>query len=293
VNCKHLKLVIIAATVIVSPCLSAHSRGALNLQAYLGFIKVNQLPVGQTGINPMRLKAINETATELGARGALAYRSIQINHTLQEESHVLDGIFNFNRLLLPHNVLPPVLQTSKNSMVIDNSNTVRGDAKTYALIKPARFVTTAPTWRTYLWMNYSAPPMPNKILLPTTQTEATAWNNSIAIGWHQGLEQANNIFNLNLNRLKRDINGMILYKRLLAQHMISAPYVSSSKLGITGNSQQLRINDYVKRITDPAQLQPNSKKWSALLTDQSNNCRTAQCRAAIAKANVPDLEPSK
>ena len=101
----------------------------------------------------------------------------------------------------------PVISQASGTLNLASDISIRGDSQTYMLIKPARFVTTAPTWRTYLWMDYSAPPMPNKILLPTTQTEATAWNNSIAIGWHQGLEQANNIFNLNLNRLKRDING--------------------------------------------------------------------------------------
>ena len=236
----------------------------------MGFVKVDELPSGATNVNPMRLDAVKQTATEVGARGALAYRSIQINHTLTQESTILDNIFNFNRLLLPHHVLPPVIQTSNNSMVIDNPNTIRGDAKTFELIQPAKFVTVAPTWRTYLWMNFPPPPVPNKVLLPKNKTEAVTWNNAIAVGWREGLQQANNIFKLNLNHLKRDINGMILYKKLLAEHMISAPYVSSSSLGITGNSQQLRINDYIKRITSPAQLQPNSKKWSAILTDLSH-----------------------
>jgi defect in organelle trafficking protein DotC len=272
VNCKSLKIIAISTitTLLFNTPAQALFNSAPSLQAYLGFVKVNDLPSSNGKINPMRLAAIKQTAAATGARGALAYRSIQINHTLQQESKVLDGIFNFNRLLLPHHVLPPVLQSSNNSMIIDNQNTIRGDSKTYELIQPAKFVTTAPTWRTYLWMNFQPPTMPNKVLLPKTQAEATAWNNAIATGWHQGLQQANNIFNVNLSRLKRDINGMILYKKLLAQHMISAPYVSSSNLGITGNSQQLRINDYIKRITSPAQLQPNSKKWSAILTDLSN-----------------------
>jgi defect in organelle trafficking protein DotC len=243
----------------------------LNLQAYLGFVKINQLPTNEKNISPIRLAAIKDTATTIGARGALAYRSIQINHILKKESNLLDGIFNFNRLLLPNHILPPIIQASKNSMTINDTNTIRGDSTTYELIKPARFVSVSPTWRDYLWMNYPPPVMPNKVLLPKTQAEAIAWNNFLAIGWRQGLDQANQIFNLNLSRLKRDVNGMILYKKLLAERIISPPYISSAKLGITGNSQQLRINDYVKRITNPAQLQPNSHNWNAVLINKSNS----------------------
>ena len=197
-----------------------------NLQAYLGFVKINQLPNNIKDISPIRLSAIKETATTIGARGALAYRSIQINHILNKESNLLDGIFNFTRLLLPNHILPPIIEASKDSMILNDPNTIRGDSTTYRLIKPAHFVTVAPTWRDYLWMNYPTPTMPNKLLLPQTQAEAIAWNNYLAIGWRQGLEQANDIFTLNLNRLKRDINGMILYKRLLAQRIVTAPNIA-------------------------------------------------------------------
>ena len=60
--------------------------------------------------------------------------------------------------------------------------------------------------------------------------------------------------------------GMILYRRLLTLHMVSAPFVASADLGVTGNATHLRINDQVLRITAQSALQPNAKKWRPVIT---------------------------
>ena len=45
----------------------------------MGFIDVNKMPQGPQTISPIRLKALQETATLLGAQGALAWRAWHIN----------------------------------------------------------------------------------------------------------------------------------------------------------------------------------------------------------------------
>ena len=74
------------------------------------------------------------------------------------------------------------------------------------------------------------------------------------------------IFTANLNHLKRDMIGIILYRKLLAEHIVSAPFVAKAKLGVTGNATQLRINDEILRITAQSQLQPNPMKWRPIIT---------------------------
>jgi len=243
--------------------ISTISQGSV--KAYIGYVNISSLPANKSPMSSMRRDAIQQTASTLGARGALAYRSLQINHLLNNQSRLLDGIFNFNRLLLPHNVLPPVLETSSNSMSENSNTAIRGSSRTYRLIQQAKFVTVAPTWRSYLIMNYKKPEVPSHILLPQNRDEAQLWNQSLTQGWKQGIIQANQIFEANLNRLKRDIDGMILYQRLLTQRMISAPKVTTTKLGITGNAQQININDYIKLITRSAQLQTDSRQWRAII----------------------------
>ena len=81
-------------------------------------------------------------------------------------------------------------------------------------------------------MSYKKPSLPNKSLLPTNRAEAYAWDEYLQDGWKQGLRQANDIFSANLNRLKRDFTGMVLYRKLLAQDMISSPTVAKADLGV-------------------------------------------------------------
>ena len=66
--------------------------------AELGYVNINSLPDGNGSINPVRLQALRETATTLGARGALAWRSEHIDAALSEEASNLDHVFYFNVL---------------------------------------------------------------------------------------------------------------------------------------------------------------------------------------------------
>lgn len=237
----------------------------LSLAANVGYVNVSSLPASTADISPIRLQAIRETATQLGARGGLAWRALQIDHSLSGQAEYLDHVFDFNQLLLPHNVLPPVLSEADDSINQQNGLALRLASKTYNLVSNARFVTAPPTWRTYLWMHYDKPDMPDHTLLPNTQPEAKLWNFYLKQGWKEGLQQANSIFSINLNRLKRDYKGMVLYRKLYAEHMVSAPYVASTDLGVTGDANHIRINDRVLRITALSKMQTNSNDWNPIL----------------------------
>lgn len=248
----------------------AFASGALASQnipvAEMGYVSLGNYVPGSRYISPIRLQALRETAIHLGATGALAWRAKHIDAALTKQSTYLSHVFNFQQLLLNHNVLPPVLVEATDLLNLASNDAVRTASKTYKILEQARFVTTAPTWRTYLWMDYKKPTLPNYTLLPKNRAEAAAWNKFIKVGWKEGLQQANDIFSVNLHRLKRDYTGMVLYRKLLAQHIVSAPYVAQADLGVTGNSKQIRINDRVLRITSHSKLQTNSSKWTPVLT---------------------------
>ncbi len=234
--------------------------------ATMGYVKIQQLPRSIRPISPIRLQALRETATSLGAQGALAWKSERINDTLKRESRYLDQIFDFNRLLIDRNILPPIVVESNGDLHLSDPSTIRQAAKTYRIVASARFVTAPPTWRDYLPMHYPIPTMPNTSLLPKTQSENAAWNYYIRKGWHLGLQQAATIFSSNLSRLKRNYLGIILYRQLLAKNMISAPIISTADLGITGNQHYIRIQDQVMRITAQSALNLKSKQWKPILT---------------------------
>ena len=115
-------------------------------------------------------------------------------------------------------------------------------------------------------MSYNKPSTPEKSLLPKNNSESVVWNQALKAGWTQGLTQANEIFANNLNRMKRDMNGMVLYRKLLASNMVTAPYVSKADMGVTGNDKEIRINDKVLRIAANSKLIPNASKWKPVIT---------------------------
>lgn len=237
-----------------------------HISADIGYVQMPHLPPGGDQINPIRFAAIREAATSLGAQGGLAWEGEQLDCSLSAQSIFLDQVFDFNQLLLGHNVLPPVLAESQDNLDLANDSTLRIAAKTYRIIQPAKFVTAPPNWRNYLWMHFNKPSTPDHSLLPTSKAEAKVWNYFLKTGWINGVKQADAIFTNNLNRLKRDMTGMVLYRQLLVQKMVSAPFVAKAQLGITGDATQMRIDDQILRITAQSQLQTNSSKWKPVIT---------------------------
>jgi defect-in-organelle-trafficking protein DotC len=211
----------------------------------------------------IREMALKETALSLGAQSALAWRAKYINEQLVKQSRRLDAIYDFNSLVLEHSILPPVLLEGRNTLNLADTQTIRISDRTYKVSKQARFVTTPPNWRQYLWMDYKQPEYPHLTLLPKTKDERLLWENCIEKGWKNGIEQANTIFEESIARIKEDFTGMILYRKLLAMNMVSPPYVSDTDLGVTGDGGEIRIDDRVLRITALPALNVNSNEWRA------------------------------
>lgn len=221
-------------------------------------------------LSGIRIKALEDTAMSLAAQGGLARASDDINAHLIKDKWYLETLFNFNGMILSHGVLPPVLVEGDNSLNLADPNTIRVADKTYQIVQQARFVTTPPNWRDYLWMTYSKPELPPKFLLPKNDEERKVWVKAVKSGWGKGFQQAYSMFQQNLARLKRDYQGMILYRKLLEEHMISAPYVSRTELGVTGDGNDMRVNDQVLRITELPKLQTESKGWKAIVVKQDD-----------------------
>lgn len=211
----------------------------------------------------IREMALKETALSLGAQSALAWRAKYIDDELIKQARNLDAIYDFNALILEHNILPPVLLEGRNTLNLADTQTIRVSDRTYKVAKQARFVTTPPNWRQYLWMDYKKPEYPNATLLPKTREERQVWCIYIDRGWSQGVDQANTILEDSIARIKEDFAGMILYRKLLAMNMVSAPFVSNTDLGVTGDGAEIRIDDRVLRITALPALNVNSNEWRA------------------------------
>jgi defect in organelle trafficking protein DotC len=223
----------------------------------------------QRGIR-FKENALRETALSLGAQAGLAFSARIIDDQLVKQARRLDAVYDFNSLLLDHNILPPVLLEGRNTLNLADAQTIRISDRVYKIAKQARFVTTPPNWRQYLWLDYKKPECPNMMLLPRTRRERQAWCYYVEKGWQKGIEQANTILEENIARIKEDFTGMILYRKLLAMNMVSPPFVSHTDLGVTGDTSEIHIDDRVLRITALPALNVNSKEWIVAVNKDEN-----------------------
>jgi defect-in-organelle-trafficking protein DotC len=230
-------------------------------------VRVNPLsPSASKGqLGNLRVKVLQDSAMSIGAQGGLAWASDQINTRMNQDRKYLDTIYNFDAMVLSHGVVPPVLEEGDFTLNLDDPNTIRVSDRTYKIVKQARFATTPPNWREYLWLAYAKPELPDKSLLPRNSYEQKIWKDGVRSGWEKGVGQSYSIFQQNLARLKRDFRGMVLYRKLLQEKMISPPFVARTELGVTGNGTDMRINDQVLRIVELPQLQTNSRGWKAIV----------------------------
>ena len=229
--------------------------------------KANTKAATKAATGKIRAMALRETALSLGAQAGLAWRAKYIDEELVKQTRNLDTIYDFNAITLEHNILPPVLVEGRHTLNLADAQNIRISDRTYKVAKQARFITTPPTWRQYLWLDYKTPEYPHVTLLPNTQEERQIWCLYAEKGWKNGVLQANTILEESIGRIKEDFTGMILYRKLLSMNMVSPPYVSHTDLGVTGDSDEIHIDDRVLRITALPALNINSEEWRAAVAN--------------------------
>lgn len=214
----------------------------------------------------IRNDAIKEAAMSYGARGGLNWRTYFIRQEMETRARYLDKVFDFRQLLIaaPSGLLiePPIIGESVDATVIDQGGLEAAVAdRVYNIGRNAKIVSTARTWRAYLerqWGNVSPPP---DILLPENKEEQAKWNTWFQEGWQAGVEQADEIFQADLNKLSSDYQGMVRYRALLSQGMVSPPYALQVDRGVTGGGNAMRVGDRAVSITGLPALQTGTQEW--------------------------------
>lgn len=214
----------------------------------------------------IRKDALKEAALSLGARGGLAYRSYEIRQELRAYTSYLDKVFDFRQLLVsaPSGLLiePPIVSESDDALIIDQAGLKAAVAdRILDISKNARIVTAPRTWRVYLERTWGSVELPPDILRPKNKEERAEWRINVATGWKQGYAQADETFADDINRLIADFNGMVRYRKLLAQGMISSPFALQTDRGVTGGGQSMRIGDRAIQITGVPELIPGAAQW--------------------------------
>jgi defect-in-organelle-trafficking protein DotC len=225
----------------------------------------------------LRSTAMKEAAQSFGARSGLVRRTYEIRSTIEVASGHLDAVWNFRPLMLTDAqpgedagtlrqrlIVPPVVYQAKGIFKQEGPGLIKLVGQNYNLASNPRFSSVVPTWRDYLFRdigdtNVVAPP--HVSLMPRTPEEQKNWDRWIAEGWSAGVQQANDYLDYDLNRLQRDVDGMVLYHDLVAKKMLSLPHVATSNEPISGDENTLNINDSMLRITVMPAFQQDSSKW--------------------------------
>lgn len=242
-----------------APAARSDDQGALRLED----VKSGRSLRGPAPVEPLRAEALKESALAYGARAGWYARTREINRMLDREAGRLDALFPFGPLLLAHGVIPPVLQTARDTVRKHSNTQLRFADAIYHLVTPARLAVAPPDWRTYLYAPAVKPEPPDETLQPdrAKAAEVALWEHAVERGWHHGVRQANHAFEVQLNRLERDLRGMVLYRELLAKGMVTAPRLTEQWQGITQQGPTLRINDRVLEIQRNAGFVADNQRW--------------------------------
>ncbi len=215
----------------------------------------------------IRADAQREAALSYGARGGLAFRTFEIQRRLAEYDTSLSKTFDFSRLLIaaPSGLLiePPIISEAQQAVIVNSSGQDAAVAdRVYRINRVARIVTAPRNWRLYLERDWGRVDPPPAILLPKTEEEKFAWAEYVKQGWEAGIKQAEETFEADLDRMTNNFVGMVRYRELLAQGMISPPYAYADNRGVTGGGSEMRVGDRGVTITGQSSLIPKSETWT-------------------------------
>ena len=160
-------------------------------------------------------------------------------------------------------IMPPVITEAKATFQHDeDGQSARAAETTWEIIVPARIVASPPTWRDYLTVYIPDPAEVDPVFLPKSSNEKKAWEESFCLGYDTGYDQADMTFQENLNRLTRDYLGMLRFKTLSAQSIVSEPVLEEGRLGVTSQGKRLFVDDRVYKITTQSDWEEPSK-WKS------------------------------
>lgn len=219
------------------------------------------------GMSELRTNALREAAMGLGSQHAFRRRAWEINRRLEERSAALSSVYDFNRVAssspgVPGYVLPPVVGKALDAYSLgDEGRSAAHAEEVYDLLKPARLSPVIPTWRDYLVIDARVPREPPSGLRPRSGKERGRYRDWFDEGWRSGLAQADAEFRLRLERLRRDFEGMLEYRRLASLGMVFEPTIESGMEPVAGSEDAMRIAVRQVRIAGGSEFNLDSSQW--------------------------------
>ncbi len=229
-------------------------------------------PEGEGGVSAMRKEALQEVAQQMGLAAGMNYQLKLKKKDFDAQAEELDQLYDFSNpiVLIANGVLAPVLVEGNANYSKNSDDEVLISDKKYKIESRAKFVSQYPTWRTYIRFSYPTIDEIPDAYVPKNDVEKRVWDEAVKEGWTQGIRQADLSVQESYDRMVRDYKGMIKYKQLLVQGLISPTVVAKANLGVTGGGNEMDVNTQVFRIQEHSGLVPNKREWKTEYPVTSN-----------------------
>ncbi len=184
-----------------------------------------------------RPQIITRAARGAGIRAGYAEEGERITAALMssDNSTRLDARYPFYSLMIGTDLMPPVVVELKDVREARGEQAINLTVGAFEIVRPARLVLAAPTWRDYLILPDSTAEGAASVQ-PQNDRERTAWDAAFRAGVAAGIVEARTSFSQALDKLDRDFRGMQRYQQLAAQGAVTLPRVSRTQ-------QRVRISE--------------------------------------------------
>ncbi len=213
--------------------------------------------------NNLRLQAVKEAAEILGTEAGYQYRYGIILNSVETIMANLDQIYNFDAYLMHRGKVLPAIISEGGPAERKENLTLSFAKKTFQIIQDSELILTKPNWRVYLKKPKNKPFDIHSSLYPLTPQEVEVWEEAVIKGWKNGIDQADHVFEISLNKLTRDIIGLINFKTLALQNIVSKPLLATgvSDVEISEAGKKLQIGKALYRLVNYSEFK-DSNTWT-------------------------------
>lgn len=212
----------------------------------------------------IKIEALRDAALGIGVKAGLRMQLHHINGVVESKKRELDTIYDFGNLMIKDRVVPAVITEARDLYNQDGAYALRLSGAYYKIEQQPRFSSVPPNWRDYLYFgkgdSEDEPVFGN--MRPKTDYERQVWREYIAKGWTQGVEQANVMLQYGMDRLNRDLLGMIRFHTFVLQNKITMPAIASQSWAYSSqHTESIAVDETLLRITTLPEFNTATDKW--------------------------------
>ena len=208
--------------------------------------------------------AMRDAAVAYGMQSGLVRRAFEIGQLLDRHARQMDRVYRFDRLLIEHDgflIAPPIV--TETTAFNRGSQGMRAAAarRVLRIERPSKVLGGSLGWRGYFDRSWETPRRPSQVLYPRTGDEFERWRAWVREGWEDGVRLAEDTFEADLDRLSRDFVGIVNWRILLSQRIVTAPELEVVARPVVGGGVEMRLDQREIAIRAQARLNPVASDW--------------------------------